>query len=75
VKKRMVITTVQSLFAVLRDYLGEEYVPKDAWVAKFRANPSEKGRFELLCESDGWTGLEGPIEVKVHLKKSFVVGG
>lgn len=74
-KKRMVITTVQSLFAVLKDYLGPNYVPEDAWVRKFRANPQEKGRFELLCESDQWEGEDQAIEVRVQLKKNFVVGG
>jgi hypothetical protein len=71
----MVITTVQSILAVLKDYLGQEYIPSDATVVKFRANPAEKGRFELLCESEEWTGLEEPIEVRVALKKTFVVGG
>lgn len=74
-KHRMVITTVQTILEVLKDYLGENYLPQDTKVVKFRANTSEKGRFELLCESEGWTGLEEPLQVKIHLSRTFAVGG
>jgi len=71
----MIITTVQSVLAVLKDYLGENYIPQNAKVVKFRANPTEKGRFELLCASDQWTGMEEPLQVRVQLKRTFAVGG
>lgn len=48
----MVVVTVDTLVEILKDYLGEENVPKDAQVVRLLVRPSEPGKFAIVVDGD-----------------------
>jgi hypothetical protein len=48
---RMVIVTVDTLAEILKDYVGEENLPSNAWVTQLLVKPSEQGKFAINFES------------------------
>ncbi len=79
-KDRIVITTIDTILALLRDYVpegsvGADSIPADAQPIKFMYRPSERGKLGILVESNSWTGGGAPIEIKFELRRSHLVGG
>ena len=69
--RRMVITTIDSITEMFKDYCGAE-IPQDAKAITLRLQPANKGRLGILMESDSWpTG--GEVEVKFQIKRMFGV--
>lgn len=71
---RTVVTTVNTLLEIFKDYLGPENVPEDARVVKILMHPQTR-RVRLVAESEEWSQGRPVLGVKFDLKRVFSVGG
>lgn len=76
-KTRLVIITIDSVLALMKDYCGSEQLPEDTWVEKLLMKPTEQGRFGLVVNSEHWPSeaCTSVIEVKFDLQRFYGVGG
>ena len=72
--KRMVIVTADTLAEILKDYLGEGNIPRDAQVVGLLVKPSEQGRFALRVESPEIVGEDGGVVADFAVKRFYGVG-
>ena len=73
VKRRMVITSIDSVLEMFKDYLGEDNLPKDAKVGLFRYKPNEQGRFMIVAGSDSIKQGAAPLNVHFDVKRIYGV--
>jgi len=71
-KRRMIITSIDSIMAIMRDACKGE-LPQDAIPLKLMYNAAEKGKLAILAESSEWTGTEGALEVRFDLRRVYSV--
>jgi hypothetical protein len=72
-QRRMIITTIDTLTDMFKDYCRGE-IPNNAQAVRLQFKPTEKGKLGIVMESDEWkTG--GQMEVKFEIKRFFGVGG
>ena len=72
--QRMVIVTVDTLVEILKDYLGEENVPRDATVERLLVKPNEKGKFAFVVESPGIKQGGQAVVADFQLRRVYGVG-
>lgn len=65
---RAIITTIDSLLAILKSYCKEEDLPADAVALKLFVNPQERRKLGLLVESKEFKDQK-PVEVKFAMKR------
>lgn len=69
---RQVITTIDSVVELFKDYCGEEDVPVDTRAVKLLLNPGSK-KIAILAESDSWGTDLSPLEMKFELRRFYGV--
>lgn len=74
-KTRMLIITVDTLLEIIKDYLGEDNVPRDAMVSKLLVKPSEQGRFAIEVVSESMKEGLAPLNVHFDMRRIYSVGG
>jgi hypothetical protein len=73
-KKRMVWTSIDSLVAVLRDYLGTEVIPAGAKPVKLQIHPTERV-FAVVIDGDEIPEGASPVRATFDIKRVFGLGG
>ena len=69
--KRPIITTIDSITAMLKDYTAGQ-IPSDAQAVALKFKPTDQGKLGIEVYSDHWTEPgDGPIEVKFAIKRMF----
>ena len=69
-KQRYILLTIDTIAAILADYIDEEDLPSTAHPVKMLMNPTDK-RFAIEFIDDSWNGSEAPINVNFKLKRIF----
>jgi hypothetical protein len=69
---RPVITTIQTLVALFKDYFPDEDIPDDAKAIKLMIHPTTK-RLGIQVVSDTWDGPQVPLDVKFEIKRVYSV--
>jgi hypothetical protein len=70
----MIITTIDSVVEMFKDYCGVDEIPPDAQAVKLLFKPTERGRLAIVMESPSWqTG--GQMEVRFEIKRFHPIGG
>lgn len=72
--RRMVIVTVDTLVEVLKDYLGEENVPRDAQVVRMLVKPAEQGKFAIVIDSPSIPYDAPAVTADFQVKRFYSVG-
>lgn len=72
-RKRMVILTIDTMAELLKDYLGEGVVPRDAKALTLQINPQENGKLALVLDSPSIKPNAPDIFVHFDLKRIFAV--
>jgi hypothetical protein len=72
-KSRLVVVTIDSILELMKDYLGPEAIPPDAWPQKLMIKPTEQGKFAIVAASDGWPQGLAPLEVKFEIRRLWGV--
>lgn len=67
---RKVITSIDSIIALFKDYCGEEDVPRDTRAVKLMLNPQSR-LIGIVAESDYWKDDLSPLQVKFELRRIF----
>ena len=71
---RFVILTIDSIAALIYDYAGEALdLPKDVKPIKFRINPTNNGKLEIMLESDTWDKDQPAEEIKFEIKRVYTL--
>jgi hypothetical protein len=69
---RFVILTIDTITALIYDYAGEALnLPDDIKPIKFRINPTNNGKLELMLESETWEKDQSPEEIKFEIKRVY----
>lgn len=71
-RKRMVILTIPTIGALLRDYIGDN-MPPDAHAVGIEINPQEQGRLAVVMESDNIPDNAKPVFVHFDLKRVYSI--
>jgi len=74
VRLRPIITTIDSILGLMKDYTQADDIPRDAKPVKLMLNPREKNRIAILVESDEWVGPQKPIMIKFDIRRMYGVG-
>ncbi len=72
-KRRQVILTLDTLAELLKDYIGENIIPKDSVAQRLLINPQENGRLALEIASPSIKPDAKPIFVNFNLKRVYSV--
>lgn len=71
-RERIVITTIDTIMALLKDYAGQALdLPGDTMITKFRLTPERK--LELMVESDQWVSNRPAEEIRFDMKRVYSV--
>lgn len=69
--KRPIITTIDSIVALLSDYTAGQ-IPEGARAVTLRLNRNERGLLGIVVASDHWQEPgDGPINVKFELRRIY----
>lgn len=69
--KRPIITTIDSIVEMLKDYTNGQ-IPLDGQAVALKFKPAEKGKLGIEVYSNNWTEPgDGPIEVKFEIRRIF----
>jgi len=71
--RRYVIIDIDSLTNIIKDYLGETYIPADAKPETFRLSGGNK-RLEIILDSDT-TEQDRTLKLDFQVKRFFSTGG
>ena len=69
--ERDVVISIESIMEILKDYLGEEDMPRDAVARSLMVNPKLENRVAILVESAEWGEELAPIEVRFVNKRVY----
>ena len=72
-RKRMVIVTLDTLAELLKDYLGEDYIPSDAKATRLMVNPQEQGKLALEVTSPNINYNDKDVFAHFDLKRIYSV--
>lgn len=72
-KPRYCVLTIDTLAALLRDYVGGEDIPSDAMPIKLMLNPRERNKIAIEMVSDSWKEGMPALDVKFQIKRVFQV--
>lgn len=67
---RPVITTVDSILWILKDYCKSEDIPQDAVALKLMVNPAEHNKIAILAESNSWSN-NTPLEINFDIRRFY----
>lgn len=71
--KRPIITTIDTILAVLKDYTAGQ-IPTDGQAVGLKFKPTEQGKLGIEVFSENWPDPgDGPIEVKFEMKRMYGV--
>ena len=65
---RYITTTVDTLFGILRDYVGAD-VPEDAKLIRVMHKPTDAGKLAFVIDSDSIPYGAEPLQVRFDLKR------
>jgi len=69
--KRPLITTIDSIVAMLSDYTAGQ-IPRDARAVTLRINPHERGLLGIVVDSDNWQEPgTGAVNVKFEIRRVY----
>lgn len=71
--QRLVVVTIDTILAVLRDYAGGE-IPADAQAVSFQLNPREKNKFMLVIDSPSYDKQLPPMILDFDIRRFYGVG-
>lgn len=71
---RTVVTTIDTVLEIFKDYLGPENVPQDAKATRILWNPQTR-RVRIVAESAEWKAGLAPLQVRFDVKRVFLAGG
>lgn len=69
-KTRMVILTLPTLGALIRDYLGDQ-VPDDAVAVQMLVNPRENGKLGFVLSSPSLKAGQEPKRVMFDIRRNY----
>ena len=72
-KPRYCVLTIDTLAALLRDYVGGEDIPADAMPIKMMLNPAERNKIAIVMTSNSWKEGMPALDVKFKIKRVFAV--
>lgn len=69
-KTRFITITIDSVMALLRDYMPEGDIPEDAKPVKLFMNPTERGKMAIEFVSDELSSNDlAPLEARFQMKR------
>lgn len=72
--RRRIIVSIDSLIAMFRDYTATTGdIPPDTQALSLQVNPSQKGMFRILAESESWTTGLPPLRIDFNIKRVHTV--
>lgn len=72
-RKRMVILTIDTMAELIKDYVGDGVIPRDAKALTLQISPQENGRLALVLDSPNIKPNAPDIFVHFDLKRIFAV--
>lgn len=72
-KERIVITTIDSLIDLFRDYCPDGDIPLDCKALRLQVNTTDKGKFCIVASSDDWPKGEAPLNITFDMKRVYSV--
>lgn len=70
--RRLIITSIDDVTRLFKDYCGLVGVPDDAKPLKLFLNPQEQ-KLGILMESEEWVGPQNPEIVKFEIRRIHAV--
>lgn len=72
-RPRYIILTIDTITALLKDYVGGEDMPADAQPLKLMVNPQAGNKIAIEMGSDSWREGLPPLDIKFKIKRVYGV--
>ena len=70
-RHKPIVLTIDSILAILKDYMKPEDLPEDAVAQSLMINPSEKNKIAIVADSPSWPIGAEPLLVNFDIRRIF----